>query len=161
MSRLRVAVTIEAPPERVWEALEDISSHTRWMGDAEAITFTGARTQGVGTSFDCLTRVGPFALVDRMVITAWQPGRRIGVVHRGLVTGRGAFTLAGRGRRRRPRRGAPAVHPRTRMTWRESLRFPWWMGGPLGAWLATPVLWTIWRRSLRRLAWLVESGQLP
>jgi hypothetical protein len=35
------------------------------------------------------------------------------------------------------------------------------MGGPFGAWAATPVLWLVWRRSLRRLRWLIESGQLP
>jgi hypothetical protein len=161
MSRLRVAVTIPASPDRVWAAIEDISTHVRWMGDAERITFTGARTEGVGTTFDCLTRVGPFALVDKMAITAWERGRRMGVVHEGLVTGSGAFMLRGRGRRRRGRRGEPRRHPRTRFVWKERLRFPWWMGGPFGAWAATPVLWLVWRRSLRRLRWLIESGQLP
>lgn len=156
-----MAVTIDASPEAVWKAIEDISTHVRWMGDAESITFTGERTAGKGTSFDCLTRVGPFALVDRMVITSWQPGRRMGVAHRGLVTGSGAITLRGRGRKRRAHRGAPRRHPRTRFVWEERLRFPWLMGGPFGAWAATPLMVLLWRRSLRRLRWLVESGQLP
>ena len=156
-----MAVTIDASPEAVWKVIEDISTHVRWMGDAESITFTGDRTAGKGTSFDCLTRVGPFALVDRMVITSWQPGRRMGVAHRGLVTGSGAFMLRGRGRKRRARRGEPRRHPRTRLVWKERLRFPWLMGGPFGAWAATPLLVLLWRRNLRRLRWLVESGQLP
>jgi hypothetical protein len=161
MSRIRVAVTIEAPPEQVWAAIEDVTTHTRWMGDAERITFRGTRTHGVGTRFDCLTRIGPFAVVDEMAITAWEPRRRMGVVHEGLVTGSGTLRLRGRGRRSRSRRGEPRRHPRTRIVWRERLRFPWFMGGPFGAWAAAPIMVLLWRHSLRRLRWLVESGQLP
>ena len=143
--------TIEATPDEVWEAVEDISTHVRWMGDAESITFTSDKTRGKGTTFDCLTRVGPFALVDRMEITRWDEGRAMGVIHTGLVTGVGEFRHKGKGRRK----------GRTRFSWRERLRFPWWMGGPLGALAAKPVMVLIWRRSLRRLADLVESGALP
>ena len=143
--------TIEATPDEVWEAVEDISTHVRWMGDAESITFTSDKTRGKGTTFDCLTRVGPFALVDRMEITRWDEGRAMGVIHTGLVTGVGEFRLKGKGRGK----------GRTRFSWRERLRFPWWMGGPLGALAAKPVMVLIWRRSLRRLADLVESGALP
>ena len=64
----------------------------------------------------------------------------MGVRHTGIVTGEGVFTL-------RPRRGG-----QTRFTWSERLHFPWWMGGPVGAWLSVPVLTAVWRRSLRNLA---------
>jgi hypothetical protein len=151
MSRVRVAIVIDVPPDRLWAAVEDISTHVQWMGDAESITFTSDRTSGKGTAFDCVTRVGPFRLVDRMVITAWEPRRTMGVRHQGLVTGSGAFRLRRHGLRGR----------HTRMVWSERLRFPWWMGGPVGAWLAVPVFVLIWRRSLRRLRDLVESGELP
>ena len=121
------------------------------MGDAESITFTSEQTKGRGTTFDCLTRVGPFALVDSMEITRWDEGRAMGVIHTGLVTGVGEFRLKPSGRK----------SARTRFSWNERLRFPWWMGGPLGALAAKPVMTLIWRRSLRRLADLVESGSLP
>lgn len=151
MSRIRVSRTIDAPPARVWAAVEDISTHVRWMGDAESITFTSDRTRGEGTRFDCLTRVGPFALIDSMEITRWDEGKAMGVIHSGLVTGVGEFTLKAKGR---------GKSKRTKFTWREKLRFPFWMGGPLGALAAKPVMILIWRRSLRRLADLVESGAL-
>jgi hypothetical protein len=141
---VRVGITIDASPGEVWTIVEPIERHVDWMADAESITFTSSRTRGVGTAFDCLTKIGPFRLVDRMVVTEWQPARTMGIEHRGLVTGRGAFTL-----RRRPR-------GRTRFTWTEQLRFPWWMGGPVGAFVSWPVLRAVWRRNLRRLKALVE-----
>lgn len=150
MPRLRVRTVLDAPPEVVWRELEDVTSHIRWMHDARAIEITSERTSGVGTTFDCETRIGPLRTVDRMEITAWDPPRRMGVRHVGLVTGSGTFTLRpGRGRR-----GAG----RTRFEWSERLRFPWWLGGPLGVLVARPVLRRIWRRNLRALATLVTDA---
>jgi hypothetical protein len=99
----------------------------------------------VGTTFDCDTKVGPFRLTDRMEVTAWEEGRTMGVRHVGLVTGEGTFRL------RRRRRG------RTRFVWKEQLRFPWWLGGPIGAWASVPVLTWVWRRSMRQLAARFET----
>ena len=45
------------------------------MLDAVAIRFQNDQHRGVGTIFDCDTRVGPFKLVDRMEITEWEVGR--------------------------------------------------------------------------------------
>lgn len=150
MARIRVSRTIKAPPAQVWAALEDISSHVRWMTDAHSITFTSARRTGRGTTFECMTRVGPFATVDRMEVTRWDPHRAMGVLHDGVVSGTGTFRLRARGLRRQ----------RTRFTWSERLRLPWWLGGGLTAYAATPMLWMIWRGNLARLADLVESGAL-
>ncbi len=145
--RVRVGITIDAPPAQVWRTLEPIERHVDWMADAVAITFTGKQTRGVGTAFDCRTKVGPLRLVDRMVVTEWTPAKTMGIEHHGVVSGRGRFTL-----RRRP-------GGRTRFTWSEQLHFPWWMGGPVGAVAAWPVLRGIWRRNLRGLKHLVETGE--
>jgi uncharacterized protein YndB with AHSA1/START domain len=143
--RIKVGITIDAPPRAVWDVVEPVERHVDWMHDAVSITFTGSRRRGVGTTFDCLTRVGPFRTVDSMTITEWIPGAVMGIEHTGAVSGRGRFVLRARGR------------GRTRFTWTERLRFPWWMGGPLGALAAKPVLRRIWHRNLGALKQLVES----
>lgn len=145
MSKLLVRTEIEAPPDVVWRAVEDLATHVEWMEDAVAIRFTSSRRAGVGTTFDCETKVGPFRLTDRMVVTEWAPGRAIGVRHEGLVTGTGRFTV------RRARRG------RTRFAWEERLVYPWWLGGPVGALASKPILKRIWRRSLHNLKARVEE----
>jgi carbon monoxide dehydrogenase subunit G len=134
-TRIRVSVTLEAPPDEVWDDVRDLASHVEWMADAESITFVTPTHDGVGAAFDCVTKVGFIRLTDRMEITEWRPERAMGVRHVGLVTGTGRFTL------RRRLRG------RTRFTWQERLDVPWWLGGPL----ATPVLYLLWRRNLHRL----------
>jgi hypothetical protein len=143
--RIRVEIAIDAPPAAVWGVIESVERHVDWMADAESIRFTSARTSGAGTTFDCVTRVGPFRTTDRMQIIEWDAPHAMGIEHRGVVTGRGRFALA-------PWRSG------TRFAWFEDLTFPWWMSGPVGAFLAQPVLRAIWRRNLRRLKDIVEAG---
>lgn len=145
VSRIRVSTVIDAPPKHVWRVVEDVAHHVDWMHDAVAIRFTSARTSGVGTTFECDTRVGPFRLTDVMEVTRWEPRRAMGVRHVGVVTGTGVFTL------KRLSGG------RTRFTWRERLVFPWWMGGPLGAAVGGEVLRLVWARNLRELKAIVEA----
>lgn len=144
MARIRVSTVIEASPKVVWAAVEDVGTHTDWMADAVAIRFLTDRTSGVGTRFECDTKVGPFRLTDVMEITEWRPRKAMGVRHVGLVTGEGVFTL------KRARRG------RTRFTWTERLHFPWWMGGPVGGVVGSRLLKRIWKGNLRRLRELIE-----
>ena len=145
MAKVQVSVQIRASPDEVWRAVEDVATHVDWMTDAVAIRFTSRRHAGVGTTFDCDTRIGPFRLTDRMEVTEWRPGRVMGVTHTGLVTGVGRFTL-------KRRRGG------TRFAWTEELRFPWTMGGPVGAFVAAPVLRAVWRRNLVNLRAKVEGA---
>jgi hypothetical protein len=146
MALLRVSTIIDAPPKVVWATIEDISRHVDWMEDAVAIRFTGRGHDGVGTTFDCDTKIGPIGLTDRLEITAWSRGKAMGVRHVGLVTGTGRFTL------RRAR------HGRTRFSWKERLTFPWWMGGPVGGVVGGRVLKRVWKRNLANLKALVEAG---
>ena len=134
MPSIRVSTAIAARPDEVWADVRDLGSHVEWMADAEAIRFTSEARAGVGTTFDCDTKVGPFRLVDRMEVTEWVEGEVIGVRHVGLVTGTGRFTLT-------PEGGG------TRFTWEESLTIPWWLGGPAAA----VALRLVWVRNLRKL----------
>ena len=147
MARIRVSTVIDASPAQVWDEVRTIERHVDWMVDAARITFEGNRRAGVGTTFDCITKVGPIRLTDRMEITEWRDGKVMGVRHAGLVTGRGRFTLT------RARGG------RTRFTWDERLRFPWWLGGPVGGFAGGRLLRRIWKRNLRTLKALVESDR--
>jgi uncharacterized protein YndB with AHSA1/START domain len=145
MGGIRVSTTIDATPDEVWKVVEHIEDHVQWMHDAVAIRFTSDSRQGAGTTFDCDTKVGPFRLTDRMAITRWEPGSTMGVRHVGIVTGTGEFTLE------------PIDGSQTQFVWREVLRFPWWMGGPVGAAVGGQVLRLVWRRNLRGLRTIVES----
>jgi hypothetical protein len=129
----------------VWSSVEDIASHVDWMADAEAIRFTSASTRGVGTTFDCDTKIGPFRLTDRMEITEWIPNSSMGVSHVGTVTGDGRFLLRAVG------------NGRTEFIWEETLTFPLWMGGSLGARVGAPVMAQIWRRNLNGLKRRIEQ----
>lgn len=142
MAGITVSIDIPASPGEVWSAIEPIQTHVEWMADATEIRFLGPQRLGVGTRFECDTRVGPFRLTDQMEISAWRPGLIMGVRHQGLVGGSGRFTLA-------PLAGGTS----TRFTWSEQLLFPWYLGGRLGAAIAGQlVLRHIWAGNLRRLA---------
>jgi uncharacterized protein YndB with AHSA1/START domain len=138
---IAVGPVIPAPPERVWEDLAEISTHVEWMADAEAIRFQSDQRQGVGTTFETDTKVGPFRLKDQMVITEWEPGRVMGIRHTGVVTGTGRFTLE----------EMPGRPSQTRFTWEENLRFPAWMGGGLAGRAGGRLLRWIWQRNLDNL----------
>ncbi|MEP7113541.1 MAG: SRPBCC family protein [Ilumatobacteraceae bacterium] len=151
MSQLSVSIDISATPEQVWTTVEPIEDHVEWMHDAVAIRFQTDQRRGTGTAFLCDTKVGPLKLVDHMEITDWVPGSTMGVRHVGVVTGTGRFTLT-----------PIDLGRRTRFAWAESLTFPWWLGGPVGALIGgRVVLRAIWKRNLRELKRIVELRVAP
>lgn len=133
-----VTVLIPASLEGVWQAVADLGSHTEWMQDARRIEFETAQQSGVGTRLRVESRLGPLRTIDVMEVTAWEPQRRIGVSHQGLVRGEGEIRL-------------DPVAGGVLLSWSETLRFPWMFGGPLGALLTHPIFRRIWRRNLNRL----------
>jgi len=141
-----VGTIIDRSPAQVWADVRDIASHVDWMHDAVEIRFLSNAREGLGTRFECDTKVGPFSLTDVMEITAWDDEQRMGVRHVGLVEGTGEFTLRDLGSNR------------TEFRWQEDLFFPWFMGGPIGAFLARPILRFIWNRNLARLKARIEAS---
>ena len=151
MTRIAVSRTVPVPHDRVWAAIADLGSHTEWMKDAERIVFVHDQHRGKGTRMEVVTVVGPFRTIDIMEVVGWDEGHSIEVAHQGLVKGRG--TLA----------ASPDGADRTTVSWDEDLTFPWWLGGPITAWLARPVLAAIWRGNLKRLeeAVTMKGGRPP
>lgn len=137
-------IALDASPDDVWLAIEDVSTHGTWMRDAAAITFRTGQHAGVGTECEVLTKVGPLRSRDLMRITRWEPGAVLGIEHHGSVTGTAEFRLDPDGRG-------------TRFCWAELLTFPWWMGGVIGERVAKPVLGRVWRSNLRRLKERLEG----
>ena len=147
MSRITVSIELAASPARVWEIVEPVERHVDWMADAVANRFTNSQTRGVGTAFDCDTKVGPIKLTDHMEITEWVPEKSMGVKHVGIVTGTGVFTIEPLGNGQY-----------SKFTWSEELTFPWWLGGPIGEVVGgNIVMKAIWRRNLKKLQALVEK----
>ena len=144
MVTIRVSTVVPAAPATVWEDLRHIDRHIEWMNDAVAIRFQTDRTEGVGARFECTTRIGPMRLIDRMEVTEWRDGEVMGIRHRGAVSGTGQFRLTAC--------PGPDGSVHSTFEWTETLRFPWWMAGQLGAALARPVLRALWDRNLRRFA---------
>ena len=140
------SVSIDAPRNVVWEAFADVRRHSDWMADAAEIRLTSMQATGVGTTFECETRVGPLRTLDRMAVTDWEEGRLMGVEHRGLISGVGRFRLEDQS------------DGGTRLIWDEYLSFPWWLGGRATAALARPVLALVWRQNLQRLAGMFKEG---
>jgi carbon monoxide dehydrogenase subunit G len=145
MARIAVYQRVESPIAQVWPVLADLETHADWMREAESLVFTSPTHRGVGTTMEVRTRVGPFRTNDIIEVTSWEEGRAIGVAHRGLVSGEGELSLTEDGEE-------------TLVSWVESLRFPWWLGGPVTAWVAKPVLALIWRGNLKRFAGLVGGS---
>jgi hypothetical protein len=142
-----VRTEIDARPSEVWRIVSSIPDHVVWMEDAVGIEMTSPRTSGVGTTFDCETRVGPIELTDHMEVTEWVEGRVIGVAHTGVVAGSGRFTLV------------EAPDGRTVFSWEETLHFPLWLGGPLGEVPGAWFLRRIWTRNLANLAAEVATAR--
>lgn len=135
-----VSIDIDRSVADVWADVADMASHAEWMADAESITFAGDRRSGVGTVLIVPTRVGPLTTEDWIIVTEWVEEERMGVIHVGIVSGVGAFTLNDLG------------DGRTRFVWEEDLSLPLSLGGPIGELFAKPIVTAIWKGNLRRLA---------
>ena len=145
MARIQISQVIDRAPSEVWNEMRHIERHVNWMHDAVEIRFTSDSRGGIGTSFICLTKVGPFKTQDVMTITDWRENEVMGVTHAGLIKGSGKFTIV-------------PNHLGSLITWEERLEFPWWALGSIGSILSKPILTQIWKRNLRTLRWVIESA---
>ena len=97
-NEIKIRIRINAPIEKVWAAIADWESQGDWMLQTRVWVTSDIRA-GVGTSISALT--GPlvksgfkFGLLDKMVVTNWQPPYLCEVDHVGkVIKGTGKFEL--------------------------------------------------------------------
>jgi carbon monoxide dehydrogenase subunit G len=103
--------------------------------------------RGEGARLDVRTKVlGIPAVTDEVLVTAWDPPRRLAVEHRGLVKGKGEWRLEPFG-------------SGTRVTWTEELRLPGGVAGELAIRAYAPIQRAMLRRSIRNLGALCDAAR--
>ncbi len=150
MPELVLSVQVPAPAEQVWAALVDWASQGEWMLLTDVAVQDGdgqvPGAQGVGGRI--LARTGipvpggrRLGVPDPMLITAWEPPRRVDIRHLGnIVRGTGTFEVVPRG------------ESASTFVWSEQLDLPLGRVGQLGWPLARPVMAAGVRLSLKRFA---------
>ncbi|NLG23049.1 MAG: SRPBCC family protein [Actinomycetales bacterium] len=138
MGTFEIVRTLPATPERAFAVLGDLAAY----GQFQPLTRIRATPGPVrpGWSFVAYTGIGPASVVDRMVVTAWEPGEHFAIVKVGPVLDGWAtvhLTPEGEG---------------TRVVWREEIvPRPGWLGRRLGP-VSDPLMRWFTGRSLDRMA---------
>ncbi|GGL31331.1 SRPBCC family protein [Phycicoccus endophyticus] len=84
------------PPRAAWDAATDLAEHTRHV----PLTVVEVPEGGLvlGAQVSAVTRLGPFAGTDSMLVTALEPGTRLRLVKTGrLLRGWADITVAADG----------------------------------------------------------------
>ena len=144
-STISLGVLLDLPAEATWAAVTDWPSQSDWvMGTT--VRNTAKDGAGVGGGFEAFTGIRRIGVLDPMVITEWEPPRRVTVQHMGsVVKGIGIFEVF--------------VLPggRSRFVWSEELELPLGSVGRLGWPLLRPVFALGVRRSLAKFKRSVEA----
>lgn len=169
---LSVSVEVAAPQQRVWDVLVDWPRQGEWIpattvrvvgsgrhgvgghgvaghGVAgQGAGGQGAGGQGVGGRIEARTGFGPFRVLDRMIITEWQPPRRCAVEHTGrVIRGAAWFEVLDGGA------------GRSRVVWTERLAAPFGLPDAVVGLLLRPATALLFRAALRRLGRKLAVGQ--
>lgn len=145
MPELILTVDVDAPAERVFAAVVDWGRQGEWMlgTDVQAV---GGPAQGVGGRLAARTGIPlpggrHLGVLDTMVITGWEAGRKVDVRHTGrVVRGTGTFEVVPRG------------EGSSTFVWSEQLDLPLGALGRLGWPLVRPAFVAGVRLSLKRFA---------
>ena len=143
---VHTSIQIAQSREAVWAILADVQRQPEWMHDALSIEVLTEGPIGVGSRMKVPTQILFFRTTDIMEVTAFAPPEKWTVVHRGLVTGEGTFTLT-----------ESEDKKSTRVDWHERLAAPWGPLGRLGMTLMRPALRAQFQGNLERFRVLCES----
>ena len=140
---MKMAITIRAPIEAVWDVVSDIERQPLWMEEMKSVRLTTPGPVGVGTRGEADVRIFLVGVVDPVEIDVYDPPTRFGIRHVGTFTGEGRITLEAIDARR------------TLVRWDEHLVPP--LFPHLGQLLQKPILGGIFQADLERLREIVES----
>jgi hypothetical protein len=144
---LEVRVAIAAPPAAVFAAVTDWPGQSAWVAFTQVTADPGPPR--VGQRLAAFTGVAGVGFTDPMEVTSLRPPHRVDVRHLGrVVRGTGTFLVE-------PAPGGAWL------VWVEDLDLPLGTAGRLGYALARPAFRGMLRRSLRRLARLLEERPGP
>jgi hypothetical protein len=73
--------TTSLPREEAWSVVTDLPEHTRHVPLTDVAVPEGGLV--LGAEVNAVTRLGPVAGADRMLVTALEPGRRLRLVKTG------------------------------------------------------------------------------
>lgn len=146
MAHLQIQKRIAAPPHAVWDVIADLEHQTAWMVDVRRLEIVSPQRQGAGTLLHVTSELFGLPVVkDVMLITAWDPPRRMGVEHRGQFHGTGQFVLE-------PADGG------TLFTWTEDFRPPFGaLGEAVFALVVRRHLLRVFARSMENVRRLAEA----
>jgi uncharacterized protein YndB with AHSA1/START domain len=140
---MKMAITIAAPIDEVWEVLSDIERQPLWMSEMKAVRLRSPGPVGVGTRAEADVRIFLVGVLDPVEVDIYDPPTRFGIRHVGTFAGEGRFTLE------------PIDGGRTLVRWDERLVPPFLPS--LGQILQKPILGAIFQGDLERLREMVES----
>ncbi|HSW41629.1 MAG TPA: SRPBCC family protein [Patescibacteria group bacterium] len=140
---MKMAITIDAPIDEVWEVVSDIERQPLWMAEMKAVRLRSPGPVGVGTRGDADVRIFLVGIVDAVEVDVYDPPTRFGIRHVGTYSGGGRMTLEAIDARR------------TLVRWDERLVPP--VFPHLGQLLQKPILGAIFQSDLERLREIVES----
>lgn len=140
---MKMAITIRAPIDEVWDVVSDIERQPLWMEEMKTVRLTTPGPVGVGTRGEADVRIFMIGVVDPVEIDVYDPPTRFGIRHVGTFTGQGRITLE------------PIDAGRTLVRWDEHLVPPFFPN--LGQILQKPILGAIFQSDLERLKEIVES----
>jgi uncharacterized membrane protein len=140
-------IVIDAPIEKVWDALADIGRQPEWMTEMKSLRVLSDTPIGVGTEAEAEVRIFGITVVDPVTITEFDPPLRYAIRHDGTFKGTGVITLES---------GADLTT--TVVRWEEQLNPP--VLRHLGALVMTPALGAIFQADLERFKELVETGSV-
>lgn len=144
---LEERVAVAAPPEAVFAAVADWEGQSAWVAFTTVTADDGPHR--VGERLLAVTKVAGVGFSDPMEVTRWEPPRRVDVRHLGRVLrGTGSFQVE-------PAPGGAWF------VWSEDLDLPLGLAGRLGFAVVGPLFRRMLRRSLRRLARMVEASPRP